>query len=158
MHCSYALTPKKHAIKRPLMEQMRRACLEAGVVEDEGVIPPRGAGRATVVVVGERFAAGHAVFRSHSRAVAALRERFRVVGAVHPNPTTALIAEFFDECIAFPAGDFFASVRAVAAAIAARKPALILYLGVGMAPGVIALARCAWRRSNALHTAMPPAR
>ena len=32
MHCSYALTARKHAIKRPLMEQMRRACLEAGVI------------------------------------------------------------------------------------------------------------------------------
>jgi HMW1 domain 2/HMW1C N-terminal len=140
MHCSYALTARKHAIKRPLMEQMRRACLEAGVIEAEGAIPPHGAGRATVVVVGERFAAGHAVFRSHSRAVRALRARFHVVGAVHPNPTSALFADYFDECIAFPTGDFFASVRAVAAAIAAHRPALILYLGVGMTAAVIALA------------------
>jgi hypothetical protein len=140
MHCSYAMTARKHAIKRPLMEQMRRACLEAGVVEAAGAIPPRGAGRATVVVVGERFASGHAVFRSHSRAVRALRGRFNVVGAVHPNPASALAADFFDECIAFPTGDFFASVRTVAAAIAARRPALILYLGVGMTAAVIALA------------------
>ena len=126
MHCSYALTARKHAIKRPLMEQMRRACLEAGVIEAEGAIPPHGAGRATVVVVGERFAAGHAVFRSHSRAVRALRARFHVVGAVHPNPTSALFADYFDECIAFPTGDFFASVRAVAAAIATHRPTLIL--------------------------------
>jgi HMW1 domain 2/HMW1C N-terminal len=140
MHCSYAVTAKKHAIKRPLMEQMRRACLEAGVVETEGAIPSRDDGRATIVVIGERFGAGHAVFRSHSSAVRALRERFHVVGAVHPNPDSAVVAEFFDECIAFPAGDFFSSVRAVAAAIAAHRPALILYLGVGMASAVIALA------------------
>jgi hypothetical protein len=140
MHCSYAITARKHAIKRPLMEQMRRACLEAGVLEAEGAIPPREGGRPTIVVVGERFAPGHAVFRSHSRAVRALRERFHVVGAVHPNSDSALIAEFFDECIAFPAGDFFTSVRTVAAAIAAYRPALILYLGVGMASAVIALA------------------
>src|SRR5262249_28234221 len=53
MHCSYGVTPSKPAIKGPLMEQMRRACLEAGVVETEGEIPPRGAGPATIVVVGE---------------------------------------------------------------------------------------------------------
>ena len=51
-----------------------------------------------------------------------------------------MIADYFDECIAFPTGDFFASVRTVAAAIAAHRPALILYLGVGMAAAVIALA------------------
>ena len=141
MHCSYAFTPKKHAIKRPLMEQMRRACLEAGVVEAAAAAPPPRRGeRATVVVVGEQFFEGHAVFRSHSRAVKSLRAQFKLVGVVHPHPTGTPIADFFDECIAIPAGDFVASVRALAAEIAARRPALILYLGVGMMAPVIALA------------------
>jgi hypothetical protein len=140
MHCSYAFTAKKHAIKRPLMQQMRRACLEAGVVEDAGAIPQRSAGRATVVVVSERFFPGHAVFRSHSLAVRALRDRFKLVGVVYPNPVGTPIEGFFDECVPFPDGEFFTSVRTVAAAIAARKPAMILYLGVGMLSSVIALA------------------
>lgn len=139
MHCSYAVTPNKHAIKRPLMEQMRQACLEAGVVEAPAPIPAAAA-RVTVVVVGEHFSPGHAVFRTHSRAVRSLRQRFNVVGVVHPNPVGTAAADFFHECIPFPAGDFLNSVRSVAAAIATRKPALIFYLGVGMVPQVIALA------------------
>ncbi len=140
MHCSYAFTAKKHAIKRPLMEQMRRACLEAGVAEVHAPIPPRSAERATLVVVAEQLAPGHAVFRSHSRAVQSLRDRFNLVGVVQPNPIGTPIAELFDECIALPAGDFLNSVRTAAAEIAVRQPALILYLGVGMVPQVIALA------------------
>jgi hypothetical protein len=140
MHCSYAMTAKKHAIKRPLMEQMRRACLEAGVVEPDASAPAARGQRATVVVVGENFLKDHAVFRSHSRAVQSLRERFNLVGVVQPDPTGTPIADYFDECIPRSKADFMTSVRELAGEIAARKPALILYLGVGMVPVVIALA------------------
>ena len=140
MHCSYAMTPKKHAIKRPLMEQMRRACLEAGVVEAPSPIPERSDGRATVVVVGERFTPGHAIYRTHSRAVHSLREKFRLVGVLLPNPIGTPVVEFFDECIAFPQGDFFTSVKTVAAEITARRPTLIFFPSIGMMSHVIALA------------------
>jgi hypothetical protein len=141
MHCSYAITAKKHAIKRPLMEQMRRACLEAGIVEPPVAAPPaRGSEDTTVVVVGENFIDGHAVFRCFSRAVGSLRDRFKVVGVLYPNPQGTPAADFFDECIAIPRQEFLSSVRAVATEILARKPAVILYLGVGMVPIVIALA------------------
>jgi hypothetical protein len=140
LFCSYAVTDKKHEIKRSLIEQMRRACLEAGVVESTGSIPAPGAGRATLVVVAEAFVQGHATFRCFSTVVQSLRGRFNLVGVVYPDPTGTPIADHFDECIGIPAGDFLASVRSLAAQIVARKPALILYLGVGMMTQVIALA------------------
>ena len=138
MHCSYAFTPKKHAIKRPLMEQMRRVCLEGGVVEKSAPLPARTDEPVTVVVVGEQFTPGHAIFRTHSRAVRSLRDRFRVVGVVEPNPT--LVADFFDECIPFPRADFVTAVRTLAAEITARNPALIFFPSIGMVSIVIALA------------------
>ena len=140
MHCSYAVTPRKHEIKRPLMAQVRRGCLEAGVVEAPIPIPERPGNRATIVVVGERFTPGHAIFRTHSRAVQSLRERFRLVGVLQPNPIGTPLAKSFDECIAIPTGKFFPVVRAVAAEITARRPVLIFYPSIGMVPQVIALA------------------
>ena len=140
MHCSYAVTARKHAVKRPLMEQMRRACLEAGVIEAAGSIPARGADRATVVVVGEQFIQGHATFRCFAPSVQSLRERFNLIGFIYPDPTGTPIAGFFDESFAIPSGDFLTAVRTVAADIVARRPALIWYLGVGLTPQVIALA------------------
>src|SRR5262249_24253047 len=86
MHCSYALTPKKHAIKRPLMGQIRRACLEAGVVEDNAPATERRGERVTVVVVGESFHERHANYRCFARSVQSLRERFNVVGIISPDP------------------------------------------------------------------------
>ena len=140
MHCSYAVTAKKHAIKRPLMEQMRRACLEAGAVEAPIPIPQRSGERATIVVVGERFSPGHAIFRTHSRAIQSLREKFRLIGVLQPDPTGTPVVNSFDECIAFPKGDFFATIRDVAAEITARQPVLIFFPSIGMVPHVIALA------------------
>ncbi len=140
MHCSYAITPKKHAIKTDLMKQMRRACLEIGCVEVSTKLPEALPKRPTVVVVAEHFLPGHAVHRTHSRAIASLRERFHVVGAIYPNPVGTPIADFFDECIPMPVMDFMSMVRNLADQISAHKPVLIFYLGVGMVPHVIALA------------------
>jgi hypothetical protein len=140
MHCSYAITPKKHLIKTGLMKQMRRACLEAGCTEVEATMPETIPDKPTVVVVAEHFLPGHAVHRTHSRAIASLRERFHVVGAIYPDPAKTPIADFFDECIPMPPKDFMSMVRYLADEIKARKPVLIFYLGVGMVPQVIGLA------------------
>jgi hypothetical protein len=63
MHCSYAFTPKKHAIKAAIIKQMRRQCIEIGCRE----ISPDGAvatgERPTIVVVAEHFSALHSVAR-----------------------------------------------------------------------------------------------
>ena len=144
MHCSYAITPKKHAIKADLTRQVRQACLEYGCreVSPEPVrpVPERPTPtRPTIVVVGENFHVGHAVHRTHSRAVAALRERFHVVGVIHPDPTGTPIANLFHDCVPITSGDLLSQVKQLSDAILERKPALIFYLGVGMVAQVIAL-------------------
>jgi hypothetical protein len=174
MHCSYAITPRKHAIKADLIRQMRSACLDHGCREvsrsdphpssyaptdSEDDLPFSGGGiqrrsphaialpepessvssRPTIVVVGENFNVGHAVHRTHSRAIAALRERFHVVGVIHPDPDGTPIANLFHECLLIKGGELLPQVKQLADAILERKPVLILYLGVGMVSQVIAL-------------------
>src|SRR4030095_342578 len=97
MHCSYAITPRKHAIKADLMRQMRSACLAHGCRELSPDPKPSVSSRPTIVVVGENFNVGHAVHRTHSRAIAALRERFHIVRVIHPDPAGTPIAHLFDE-------------------------------------------------------------
>jgi hypothetical protein len=140
MHCSYAMTPRKHAIKADLMKQMRSACLDHGCREVSSERSAPLPERPTIVVVGENFNVGHAVYRTHSRAIAALRERFNVVGVIHPDPTGTPIAAFFDDYLPIKTGVLLPQVKQLADAILDRKPAMILYLGVGMVAQVIALA------------------
>ena len=65
MHCSYAITSRKHEIKTALMAQMRRACLEAGARDTDVTLPTREE-KPTVVVIAEHLTPGHAeIGRAH---------------------------------------------------------------------------------------------
>jgi hypothetical protein len=141
MHCSYATLAGKHDIKAGLMAQMRRGCLEAGAPElARGAALPSSK-RPTIVVTTEQFAEGHAVWRTHSRAVAALKDAFHVVGLVHAAHRSHGVDACFDEVLTYAGeGGLFGVVRDAASQILARRPAMVLHLGVGMSPVVIALA------------------
>jgi HMW1-like protein len=142
LHCSYATAANKHAIKAPLIAQMRRGLEGAGCPQrDPAQAPARAAdGRATVVVTAESFSLNHSVWRTHSLAVKALRARFRVVGLLYPNHISPEIAECFDEIAPLQGESFYGVVRQAAADILARRPAMVLHLGVGLSSIVIGLA------------------
>ena len=140
MHCSYAFTPAKHAIKAPLMADLRQACLEAGAIEWQPAAAPIARERPTVIVVAEHLRAGHSVFRTHSHAIAALRTRFHVVGVFRKGLVDDAGAALFDETIEMPLGDFLPVVRDTTVAIAGHAPALVFHIGVGMVSETVALA------------------
>jgi predicted O-linked N-acetylglucosamine transferase (SPINDLY family) len=69
-----------------------------------------------------------------------LRERFRLVGVIHPKSPGPPIEDYFDEVIAIPPGGFFVSVKGLAEEIVKRQPTVVFHLGVGMVSKIIALA------------------
>jgi hypothetical protein len=138
MHCSYAAAPGKHRIKADLISQMKKVLIGAGAKEMVAAPPPRAKPR--IVVVAEHFRGGHSVFRTHSRAVRALRERFEVIGVAYASRTDDEARACFDDLIDYPNGELIDSVRQVADAILAREPDIVFHLGVGMSNHVIALA------------------
>ena len=144
MHCSYAFTPAKHAIKAPLIAELRRACLDAGSVEWRPETPAPSREKPTVVptviVVAEHLRAGHSVFRTHSRAIAGLRARFHVVGVFREGLVDDAGAALFHETIQLPAGNLLPAIRDATVAIAGHAPALVFHIGVGMVSETIALA------------------
>jgi HMW1C N-terminal/HMW1 domain 2 len=139
MHCSYAFTPRKHAIKAAIIRQMHRKCIEIGCPEMTQP-PPRSEERPTVVVIAEYFSTNHSVYRTHSQAVRSLRKRFRVIGVLPQQHIDATTAACFDELLPYPVADFATAVRSLATDIAARAPSVVFHLGVGMRAESIALA------------------
>jgi hypothetical protein len=138
MHCSYASGPNKHRIKADLIGQMRKVCIAQGARDMTEPPPPRAKPR--IVVVCEHFRAGHSVYRTHSRAVRSLRERFEVIGVGNEQLVDEDARACFDEMIVFPGGDFIASACEVADRIRERAPDIVFHLGVGMSNYSIALA------------------
>lgn len=139
MMCSYATTQRKHEIKSGIIELMRRACLDGGCAEWNGSTPPK-RDRPVIFVATEAFGAGHSVFRTHSRSVLALREKFHVIGICFEPSITAETRECFDEILLYAPGPFVPGIKSLTDTILERQPDMVLQLGVGMAPHTIALA------------------
>lgn len=86
MFCSYADTPRRHAIKQDInvlvrrkLEQLSLADLPAPRPTAAGGKPRRGK-KPLMVVVLEWFSGAHSIYRTHSRTLEAAREHFEVVG------------------------------------------------------------------------------
>ncbi len=140
MHCSYAITQHKHAIKADIMAQMRMTCLEANCPEMASGRKADTARKPTIVVVTEHFPDGHSVYRTHSRSVRALKERFHVVGVCYRNQVGPDMTSCFDEMIFYPGEDYLPTVKKTAEEILAHDPDIVYFLGVGMSAHSIALA------------------
>jgi len=140
MHCSYAVTPRKHKIKSELMAQIRHACVKAGVHELKSDESPLVSERPTIAIICEEIEYDHSIYRTHSLAMRALRERFNVVGFVHRDQIGSEVNGLFDETVVIGEGAYFQIIREVSEEIRRRSPAIIFYPSLGMRANIIALA------------------
>ncbi|HEX4196367.1 MAG TPA: hypothetical protein VHZ26_02905 [Caulobacteraceae bacterium] len=139
-HCSYAMDKGKHRIKADLMAQMRHACLANGCQEYDAAKPRQPRKKPRIVIVTEHYSVGHAIFRTHSRAVRSLREKFEVIGVLHGTAAEPDVLSCFDDVIWFPMDDLMTVTRKTAAAILERQPDIVFHLGVGLTVTAISLA------------------
>lgn len=154
MHCSYADLPQKHAIKRSVNALVRRTLLAQGFSDLTGpdaMAPgdtvlqrapseqeemPEQPEKPVMIVVLEHFTCQHSVYRTHSVAFRALRERFTLHGIAMEGSVDAVTEQVFDVCHRMEAGD---AVRAVWRLAQMLKPSVVYYAGVGMFPYTIYL-------------------
>jgi hypothetical protein len=139
-HCSYAFDVDKHRLKADLITQMRRACLLGGCREYDPAKPRPKRKKPRIVIVTEHYSVGHAIFRTHSRAVRSLRERFEVIGVCHGDPKEPEVLSCFDDIIRFPMADLATVAKTISDAILERDPDIVFHLGVGLTVTAIALA------------------
>jgi hypothetical protein len=132
MHCSYAKAKGKHTIKR----HIHRAMADAA-----GPLPlPVPAGRRALVIC-ENLSPDHATWRTHSRALQALRAEFETSLLLYPPHKGAPAEALFDHTLAPAWGNtFIEQVRNTALKVLSQGFQVVLFLGVGMSAHVIALA------------------
>jgi len=136
MHCSYADTPRRHAIKAPINRLVRKKLEEQGIRDVTHVRRTRAAGeKPLLMVVLEWFSGSHSIYRTHSASIKAASERFRVVGIGHAGQVDALGKAVFDEYVEVT-GDTVAFVRAKAEEL---QPDIVYYPAFGMFPHSIYL-------------------
>ena len=140
MHCSYAMREDKHAIKAPLNRLVRQQLLDLGLRDVDTPYEPLPAdgSKPTLLVMMEWFHSTHSVYRTHSKSVLALRERFHLVGLGMSNATDDVTRAMFDEFISVEQGDgVLASVQKAVETAERVRPQIVYYLGVGMFPHTI---------------------
>jgi hypothetical protein len=127
MHCSYADSPDKHALKASLNTIWRR------IGEVNGVRSRSRAYRKTdkpvLVVVAERMRSGHAMHRSYASCIEQLRPRFKVVCLVHEDYYTQDTSALFDEVVVMRG---ITALSAMAAHLVRLQPDVIYYPSLGM--------------------------
>lgn len=147
MHCSYADLADKHRIKRSLNDLIRRSLL-AGDFADIAVGNDRrqmatdnpeiqGAPKKPVIlIVLEWFTCQHSVYRTHSRALAALRGHFTVHAVGLDTAVDAVSRQVFDVFHGVNAASALQEGYALAGEL---HPDVVLYAGIGMFPFTIYL-------------------
>lgn len=86
MFCSYADTPRRHAIKQDINVLVRRKLAQLGLTDLPAPkrTPAKGKSRRgrkpVMLVMLEWFTGAHSIYRTHSRTLEAAREHFEVVG------------------------------------------------------------------------------
>ncbi|EAN8329708.1 cobalt ABC transporter permease [Salmonella enterica] len=147
MHCSYADLAEKHRIKRSLNDLIRRSLLAGDFADiapqdnqmqtatDQPEIqgPPR---KPVMLIVLEWFTSQHSVYRTHSRALAALRERFTVHAVGLTTAVDTVSRRVFDVFHGVNAASALQEAYVLAGEL---RPDVVLYAGIGMFPFTIYL-------------------
>lgn len=150
MLCSYAVTPRKHAVKAAINRLVGRY-LDARGVHDLPMPPVRPRReRPTMLIMGERIKPGHVMYRVFATTLALLRQRFRTILMAPARDHHPGVAALFDDVV--EATDDPAANIAV---IQPLQPDIIYYPGLGMEKWTLLLANLRLAPIQCMATGVP---
>lgn len=137
MHCTYASTARRHAVKRGINALVRAKLDQFGFTDlaVSGGERPIEKARPLMLVVAERFVRGHSIMRTHSRTLAAAREHFELVALCPPDSIGDDGRSLFDRTYDLPSlADLPGCVRQVREFAEKERPDVLYMPSVGMSP------------------------
>ncbi|MFM0737217.1 glycosyl transferase family 1 [Paraburkholderia xenovorans] len=145
MFCSYADTPRRHAIKRDINVLVRRKLDQLGLTDLPNLAHPpvqskaaakKGARRGKkplMIVVLEWFSGAHSIYRTHSRTLEAAREHFEVVGFGFGYALDDAGRHIFDRFIELEEPEYIGQcLKTIRDFAAAERPDVLYMPSVGM--------------------------
>jgi HMW1C N-terminal/HMW1 domain 2 len=139
MHCSYAHSRDKHAIKGAINGLVRKKLLATGFGDASTAAHTR-QDKPVVMCVLEWFGSNHAMYRAHAPRLEALRSKYHVIGVSMREASDKVSRKVFDEVRVLRGTSTVSdTVREVCAIAAATEPAIVYYPSAGMFPETIFL-------------------
>ncbi|SOE56805.1 hypothetical protein SAMN05446635_1137 [Burkholderia sp. OK233] len=139
MFCSYADTPRRHAIKQDINVLVRRKLEQLGLTDLPASKPtpargkPRRGKKPLMVVVLEWFSGAHSIYRTHSRTLEAAREHFEVVGFGFGYAVDEVGRDIFDRFIELEQPDYVGEcLKTIRDFAEAEQPDVLYMPSVGM--------------------------
>jgi len=139
MFCSYADTPRRHAIKQDINVLVRRKLAQLGLIDLSAPkrTRPKGKRRSgkkpLMVVVLEWFSGAHSIYRTHSRTLEAAREHFEVVGFGFGYALDEVGRNVFDRFIELEQPDYIGEcLKTIRDFAEAEQPDVLYMPSVGM--------------------------
>lgn len=139
MFCSYADTPRRHAIKQDINVLVRRKLDQLGLTDlpapqrAPAKDKPRRGKKPLMVVVLEWFSGAHSIYRTHSRTLEAAREHFEVVGFGFGYAIDEIGRDVFDRFIELEQPDYIGEcLKTIRDFAEAEQPDVLYMPSVGM--------------------------
>ena len=139
MFCSYADTPRRHAIKQDINVLVRRKLAQLGLTDLPAAKPKPARGKSRrgkkplMVVVLEWFSGAHSIYRTHSRTLEAAREHFEVVGFGFGYALDEVGRDVFDRFIELEEPDYIGEcLKKIRDFAEAEQPDVLYMPSVGM--------------------------
>lgn len=134
MHCSYAMLANKHDIKASINRLIRKEMMNKGMADRKfGKQKNRINGKPVVMVILEWFLSGHSIYRTHSTAARALREKYHLIGVSLSGMSDENSKKVFDEVYDIPHDQgLHKNVQQVMDLAVRFNPEIIYYPSVGM--------------------------
>ncbi|MEA3085621.1 MAG: hypothetical protein QOC89_3318 [Paraburkholderia sp.] len=139
MFCSYADTPRRHAIKQDINVLVRRKLEQLGLTDlptptrTPAKGKPRRGRKPVMAVVLEWFSGAHSIYRTHSRTLEAAREHFEVVGFGFGYAVDDVGRNIFDRFIELEQPDYIGEcLKTIRDFAEAERPDVLYMPSVGM--------------------------
>lgn len=138
MHCSYADFPRKHQIKYHLNKLIRKSLIAQGYkdISMSNTSLSRESNKPVILVILEWFSGQHSVYRTHSRALAALKSYFTVHAIGLDTAVDDSGRQVFDYFYPLKTETALKQAYELAHQL---KPDTLFYVGIGMFPYTILL-------------------
>jgi hypothetical protein len=136
MQCSYADSPRRHDIKVPINQLLRKKLKELKIdnLDVMGVPRRRINGKPVMIVVLEWFTAVHSIYRTHSLSMEACRRHFHLIGIGESHTVDDTGKKVFDEFIVVPSGSPIKATKKIQEIANEYLPSVLYMPSVGMFP------------------------